>query len=199
MIYGPKTIGGFSISIEATKTMKFQLQTIKSFLLMLPILLVSWSVEAKQINKDALAYAENYFSLSLAKNLFAGADISNALSRTSRNDFKFIGEGEENGVKQSGYLSIKPHFLMVTISKESNSNNILSVNVTRIDTDIPASKIKYLAFDSRTDGKGKNKVRTLYMGDGSINGIPIRHLLQETSQYTQGDYKQVTWMYAVNY
>jgi hypothetical protein len=179
--------------------MNFKIQTIQSFLLMLSILFVSWSVEAKQIKKDAVDYAENYFSLGLAKNLFGGADIPTALGKTSRNDFKFIGEGEKNGVKQSGYLSNQPDFLMVTISKQSNSNNILSVNITKIDTDIPVSKIKYLAFDSRTDGKGKNKVKTLYMGDGSINGIPIRHLLQETSQYTRGDYKQITWMYAVNY
>lgn len=169
-----------------------------SILVILLISIFTWGAEAKSIKKDAITYAEDYFSLNLARNLFRGADISAALGKMSRSDFRFLGEGQQNGVNQSGYLSLQPDFLMVTISRNAGSRDILSVNVTRIDTDVPFSKIKYLAFDSRTDGKGKNKVKTLYMGEGSINGIPIKHLLQETSHFTQGDYKQVTWMYAVN-
>jgi hypothetical protein len=167
--------------------------------LMLMISFVSLSVQAKSIKKDALVYASNYFGYSAAQDILLGADVNKSLEKMGRSDFKFMGKGQQNGVLQSGYISIKPNFLMATISREVNSQSVISVNFTKIDTDIPYSKIKYLAFDSRTDGKGKNKVKTFYMGDGAANGIPIRHLLQESAEFSGAEYKQITWLYAVNY
>jgi hypothetical protein len=156
-------------------------------------------VEAKSIKKNALNYASDYFGYFLATDILSGSDIKNSLVKTGRDDFKLMGEGEQNQIHQMGFLSLSPNFMMVTISRNVNSGSMISVGVTKIDADIPYSDIKYLAFDSRTDGAGKNKVKTFYMGDSSAKGIPIRHLIQENSQFTDGDYKQITWLFGVNY
>ena len=200
MNFSVQTINSYFWSYQSlVKITKKVWVTLQTLFICILISISAGHVEAKEINQNAVSYAEDYFNLNLAEDLFGGIKISTALKKTNRSDFKFLGEGQQDAVKQIAYLSLKPDFMMVTVSKIVTSDDILSVNITKLDTDIPFSKIKYLAYDSITGGKGKNKLRTFYMGEGFINGMPIKHLLQETSQYTQGDYKQVTWMYAVNY
>jgi len=73
----------------------------------------------------------------------------------------------------------------------------MGVSVTRIDKDVPFSDIKYQAFDSSSSGSGKNKAMIFFMGDGSSGGLSVRHLIQETGQYTGGNYSQVSWLYTL--
>ena len=192
MNFSVRTINSYFWSYQSlVKITKKVWVTLQTLFICILISISAGHVEAKEINQNAVSYAEDYFNLNLAEDLFGGIKISTALKKTNRSDFKFLGEGQQDGVKQTAYLSLKPDFMMVTVSKIVTSDDILSVNITKLDTDIPFL-FRFVSFET-------SKLRTFYMGECFINGMPIKHLLQETSQYTQGDYKQVTWMYAVNY
>jgi hypothetical protein len=157
----------------------------------------STSVQAKDIQSKAIDLASDYFLYATALQLLGGKDTQKSLNSTGRKDWRFLGRGEQGGVRQSAYLSLSPQFLMVTISKSQANNSLLGISVTRIDKDIPFSDIKYLAFKSSSSGSGKSKTTVFYMGDSSSGGVPIRHLMQETGQYTGADYTQVSWLYTI--
>ena len=153
--------------------------------------------DARSIKSKSLEFASDYFAYPTAMELLSGQKIDAALKQTGRNDFQFLGEGTQGPVTQSAYLSLKPQFMMITVSRSAGSGQLMGVSVTRIDNDVPFSDIKYQAFDSSSSGSGKNKAMIFFMGDGSSGGVSVRHLIQETGQYTGGNYSQVSWLYTL--
>ena len=177
MNFSVQTINSYFWSYQSlVKITKKVWVTLQTLFICILISISAGHVEAKEINQNAVSYAEDYFNLNLAEDLFGGIKISTALKKTNRSDFKFLGEGQQDGVKQIAYLSLKPDFMMVTVSKIVTSDDILSVNITKLDTDIPFSKIKYLAYDSITGGKGKNKLRTFGIVFATIGFIIIWYI-----------------------
>ena len=138
MNFSVQTINSYFWSYQSlVKITKKVWVTLQTLFICILISISAGHVEAKEINQNAVSYAEDYFNLNLAEDLFGGIKISTALKKTNRSDFKFLGEGQQDGVKQIAYLSLKPDFMMVTVSKIVTSDDILSVNITKLDTDIP--------------------------------------------------------------
>ena len=154
-------------------------------------------VQAKDLREKANEFAHDYFMYESAIELFRGKQVSEVLRNSGRADWRFLGEMKQSGVEQAAHLSLSPDFMMLTLSKAPGTGKLLAISVTRNDIDVPFKEIKYLAFESSSSGSGKSKVRTFFMGDASKKGLPMRHFLQESAEFTGGEYKQVSWLYAI--
>ena len=176
-----------------------KLSTAKVIILFVTFFMCSTVTQANEVRSKAINMASDHFFYSVAMKLLRGSDTKQTLNNSGRKDWRYLGQGQQGTVSQSAYLSLSPQFTMITVSKSASTNELLGVSVTRLDKDIPFSDIKYLAFKSSSSGSGDTQIKVFYMGDSSNEGIPIRHLIQETNEITGGDYSQVSWLYNVKY
>ena len=146
---------------------------------------------AKDIRSKALDLGNQYFFVKQISKDFHKKDEKTLLASIGRSDLIFVGKMAQGNVEQSGYIApLKTDFIMVTFAYLKGRKDFLSVNVTRLQEDVPSKDLKYLAYDSQSMPASQGSGQLYYLGDDKIEGKNVRHSMSIVSM---GETVQVTW------
>ena len=164
----------------------------KRSLLAVPFVLLYFSsLLAKDISSKASNLGNQYFFVNKMSKDFHKKDEKTLLASIGRSDLIFVGKMTQENIEQSGYIApLKSEFIMVTFVYLKGRKEFLSVNLTRLEEDVPSADLKYLAYESRSMPASQGSEQLYYLGDEKLEGKIVRHSMSIVSM---GETTQVTW------
>ena len=138
--------------------------------------------------KNELAsFSESRFFRSKLLKYYDALSVVATLEAFSDRAFKSLGRVENDHVSQEAYLSLTPHYLMISIS---SSGKAISITATRQAEELNLDRLKQLAL--RTEKTSDGIYYTLF--EEIVSGKKYRHTAMETKGF--GGH-QVSWNIAI--
>jgi hypothetical protein len=140
-----------------------------------------------QRRKELGSFSESYFYKSKLLHFFNAQSIAETFEAFGDRTFKGLGKTNNGQISQEAYLSLAPHYLMITISKTEKT---ISVSATRQAAELNLERLKQLASSAE---KTRNGIIYSLFEEG-FSGIRYKHTAMETKMF--GGH-QVSWNISV--